>query len=58
MQGNPCRPLEPRAEAFADAVERLHLIVWRGLATIDRHRLVARWSNIACDAAAAAVAAD
>jgi tetratricopeptide (TPR) repeat protein len=47
----------PAVEAFADAVEQLHLTVWRGLAAVDWRRLVTRWSRVACDAAAAAVAA-
>ena len=45
------------ARAYADAVAQLHLTVWRGLGTADRDTLVQRWANVACDAAAAAIAA-
>ncbi|GAA2216739.1 CHAT domain-containing protein [Micromonospora olivasterospora] len=45
------------ARAYADAVQQLHLTVWRGLGATDRDRLVTRWPTVACDAAAAAVAA-
>ncbi|MEO3778413.1 CHAT domain-containing protein [Micromonospora sp. B11E3] len=45
------------ARAYADAVQQLHLTVWRGLDAADRDRLVTRWPTVACDAAAAAVAA-
>ncbi|MEH0982526.1 CHAT domain-containing protein [Micromonospora sp. CPCC 205556] len=45
------------AGAYADAVDQLQLTVWRGLDAADRDRLVGRWANVACDAAAAAVAA-
>jgi tetratricopeptide (TPR) repeat protein len=45
------------AKAYADTIEQLHLAVWRGLTTADRRQLLTRWPNIACDAAAAALAA-
>ncbi|WP_406491885.1 CHAT domain-containing protein [Streptomyces sp. NBC_00846] len=42
-------------DAFSDAVNQLHLSVWRGLSRADRARLLARWSGLASDAAAAAI---
>ncbi|WP_405096308.1 CHAT domain-containing protein [Micromonospora sp. NBC_01412] len=45
------------ARAYDDAVAQLHLTVWRGLGAADRDTLVKRWAIVACDAAAAAIAA-
>ena len=45
------------ARAYDDAVAQLHLTVWRGLDAPDRDTLVRRWANVACDAAAASIAA-
>ncbi|MFE4801193.1 CHAT domain-containing protein [Streptomyces sp. NPDC056708] len=42
-------------DAFSDAVNQLHLSVWRGLSRADRARLLARWTGLASDAAAAAI---
>jgi tetratricopeptide (TPR) repeat protein len=43
------------ADGYAVAVELLPLTAWRGLARIDRERLLARRSHVAGDAAACAI---
>ncbi|MDX3659078.1 CHAT domain-containing protein [Streptomyces sp. ID05-26A] len=48
---------EAASRVYADAVDHLHQILWRGLARTDRDRLLTRWPTVACDAAAAFVAA-
>lgn len=48
---------EAASRVYADAVGHLHQILWRGLARTDRDRLLTRWPTVACDAAAAFVAA-
>ena len=45
------------AYAYAQAVAQLPATVWRGLPAADRDQLITRWWDVACDAAAAAVAA-
>ncbi|WP_434441581.1 CHAT domain-containing protein [Lentzea sp. E54] len=47
---------ESASRVYADAVDHLHQVLWRGLARADRERLLARWPTVACDAAAAFVA--
>lgn len=44
------------ADAFAAAIQHLQHTVWRGLSRADRERLLTRWSGLARDAAASAIA--